>query len=50
VSLFQETRGAATGALAFLTAMGLFAGQSPKFVKFMRDLAEDADAARRMGD
>jgi len=45
-----ETRGAATGALAFLTAMGLFAGQSPKFFAFMRDLAEDADEARRMGD
>jgi hypothetical protein len=45
-----ETRGAATGALAFLTAMGLFNGQSAKFFKFMKDLAADADAARRMED
>ena len=45
-----ETRGAATGALAFLTRMGLFAGQSPKFFKFMKDLAADADAAKRMDD
>jgi hypothetical protein len=45
-----ETRGAATGALAFLTRMGLFAGQSPKFFEFMRDLASAADAARRMED
>jgi hypothetical protein len=45
-----ETRGAAMGALAFLTRMGLFAGQSPKFFEFMRDLAAAADAARRMDD
>jgi hypothetical protein len=45
-----ETRGAAAGALAFLTNMGLFAGQSPKFFKFMKDLAADADAAKRMDD
>lgn len=45
-----ETRGAAMGALAFLTRMGLFAGQSPEFFEFMRDLAAAADAARRMED
>jgi hypothetical protein len=45
-----QTRGAAMGALAFLTSMGLFAGQSPKFFEFMRDLAAAADAARRMDD
>lgn len=42
-----ETRGAATGALNFLTAMGLFIGQSPAFFAVMRDLAADADRARR---
>jgi hypothetical protein len=42
-----ETKGAATGALRFLTAMGLFIGQSPAFFAMMRDLAEDADDARR---
>jgi hypothetical protein len=42
-----ETRGAAMGALAFLTAMGLFIGQSSQFFEVMRDLAAAADAARR---
>lgn len=41
------TRGAAMGALKFLTAMGLFIGQTPAFFELMRDLAEDADAATR---
>jgi hypothetical protein len=45
-----ETRGAAMGALAFLTKMGLFTGQSPKFFKAMHDLAVAADAARRDDD
>ena len=45
-----ETRGVAMGALAFLTAMGLFIGQSPRFFEVLRDLAADADAARREGD
>jgi hypothetical protein len=45
-----ETRGAAMGALAFLTKMGLFTGQSPKFFQVMHDLAAAADAARRMED
>jgi len=31
----------------FLTAMGLFIGQSPAFFELMTDLAEDADKARR---
>jgi len=44
-----ETKGAAMGALNFLTAMGLFIGQSREFFAFMRDLAEDADEARRGG-
>jgi len=38
------------GALNFLTAMGLFIGQSPAFFAMMRDLASDADRARRDGD
>src|SRR5438034_8071869 len=42
-----ETKGIAMGVVNFLTAMGLFIGQSPEFFAFMRDLAEDADEARR---
>jgi hypothetical protein len=42
-----NTEGAATGALAFLTAMGLFIGQSQGFFNYMKQLAQDADAARR---
>jgi hypothetical protein len=42
-----ETRGIAMGVVNFLTAMGLFIGQSPAFFALMRDLAEDADEARR---
>src|SRR5436309_1875684 len=42
-----NTEGAATGALAFLTAMGLFIGQSNAFFAYMTQLAQDADAAER---
>jgi hypothetical protein len=42
-----ETRGAALGALKFLTDDGLFRGQSPAFFAFMTKLARQADAARR---
>jgi hypothetical protein len=42
-----NTEGAATGALAFLTAMGLFIGQSQAFFNYMKQLAQDADAAQR---
>ena len=42
-----ETRGIAMGVVGFLTAMGLFIGQSPAFFALMRDLASDADRARR---
>lgn len=42
-----ETKGIATGVVNFLTAMGLFIGQSLAFSRLMRDLAEDADEARR---
>jgi Ferritin-like domain len=42
-----ETKGAAMGALKFLTDMGLFIGQSPAFFQYMSGLAADADAAKR---
>src|SRR5260370_1310362 len=42
-----ETKGIAMGVVNFLTAMGLFIGQPPAFFEFMKDLAEDADEARR---
>ncbi len=41
------TMGAATGALAFLTADGLFRGQSAGFFAFLKNLAAEADAAQR---
>ncbi len=34
----------------FLTAMGLFIGQSAPFFALLRELAEEADAARREGE
>jgi hypothetical protein len=42
-----ETRGIAMGVVKFLTAMGLFIGQTPAFFALLQDLAEDADEARR---
>src|SRR5260370_9559547 len=42
-----ETKGIAMGVVNFLTAMGLFIGQPPAVCEFMKDLAEDADKARR---
>lgn len=42
-----ETKGVAMAVVKFLTDMGLFIGQSPGFFAFMKDLAEDADEARR---
>lgn len=44
-----ETTGAAMGAVRFLTAMGLFIGQSQAFFTLMQDLAAEADNARRNG-
>jgi hypothetical protein len=41
------TKGAAMGAVKALTADGLFIGQSQAFFQLLRDLAEDADEARR---
>ena len=45
-----ETKGVAMGVVRFLTDMGLFIGQSPAFFEFLRDLAEEADKARRGED
>jgi len=42
-----ETLGAAIGAVKFLTAMGLFIGQSPAFFELLGQLAAEADNARR---
>jgi hypothetical protein len=42
-----ETKGVAMGVVTFLTSMGLFIGQSNQFFELLRDLAEDADEARR---
>jgi hypothetical protein len=42
-----ETLGAAAGAVSFLTATGLFRGQSDQFFTFLQGLAADADAARK---
>jgi hypothetical protein len=42
-----ETEGVAMSVVNFLTAMGLFIGHSSGFFKLMRELAQDADAARR---
>ncbi len=39
--------GIATGVADFLTAMGLFTGQSPEFFKALTALANQADAAQR---
>jgi hypothetical protein len=41
------TQGAAMGALRALTQDGLFIGQSREFFQLLRDLAEDADEAKR---
>jgi len=44
-----ETKGVAMGVVSFLTAMGLFIGQPPAFFEMLKDLAADADAAKREG-
>ena len=46
-SVVRPTIATATGALKFLTAMGLFIGQSAAFFTFMTNLATAADAAQR---
>jgi len=49
--LKSATKGSedATGAINGFIADGLFIGQSKAFFSFLRDLAENADAARREG-
>lgn len=42
-----ETKGAAMAAVRSLVADGLFVGQTRQFYELLRDLAEDADEARR---
>jgi hypothetical protein len=42
-----KTKGAAMGAVNALTGNGLFIGQTPEFTRLLKDLASDADAARR---
>jgi hypothetical protein len=42
-----QTAGAAMGALKFLTADGLFIGQTMEFMQLLADLATDADQATR---
>lgn len=44
-----ETTGIAMGVVNFLTAMGLFKGQVPAFFEMLKDLAAEADAAKREG-
>jgi hypothetical protein len=44
-----ETVGAAMGAVNFLTATGLFRGQSPAFFALLHDLADEADQAQDEG-
>src|SRR6188472_3562316 len=46
-SVVRPTNATATGALKFLTAMGLFIGQSDAFFAYLTNLATAADAARR---
>ncbi len=41
-----ETKGAAMGAVKFLTGTGLFIGQSAEFFALLNHLAQEADAAR----
>ena len=45
-----KTEGAATKALAALTGMGLFIGQSNAFFAYMHNLAIKADGAQHGGD
>jgi hypothetical protein len=42
-----NTQGISTGVVGFLTAMGLFTGQSKKFFATLTELAAEADAAQR---
>jgi len=50
VSIIRPTNVRAVDVLQFLTAMGLFIGQSPAFFAYMTQLAREADRARRGHD
>ena len=43
------TEGIAMGVVEFLTNMGLFKGQSAGFFEALKQLAREADAAKRRG-
>jgi hypothetical protein len=45
-----ETKGAAMGAVDALTDDGLFFGQTPEFFQLLKDLATEADQARRQSN
>ena len=45
-----ETKGIAMGAVNALTSDGLFIGQTPEFFQLLKDLATEADQARRQSD
>jgi hypothetical protein len=45
----DQDRGNCRGRGPVLDGQGLFIGQSPEFFELLRDLAEDADEARRGG-
>jgi hypothetical protein len=45
-----ETKGVAIDVVNFLTAMGLFVGQSASFFELLSGLAADADNAKRDGN
>jgi hypothetical protein len=45
-----ETKGISMGVVKFLTAMGLFIGQSKEFFETLQNLAQEADAAQRECD
>jgi hypothetical protein len=45
-----ETKGAAMGAVDALTDDGLFLGQTPEFFQLLKDLATEADQARRQSN
>jgi hypothetical protein len=45
-----ETKGVAMGVVKFLSDMGLFIGQPKAFFDLLKDLATEADAAKRQSD
>jgi hypothetical protein len=43
----HSNKGIAMNVVTFLTTVGLFIGQPSAFIDLLRDLAQDADQARR---